>query len=344
MGSPLDDIVRLRSEIASGELTGPRLYIAGPLLEGPVDIKMPLIVDLFSDQAARDEVAALKRSKVDYVEVDTTLTPALYETIAAAARREGLALVGHIPAEVPAEAVVAAGQKDVEHLGGRFLNVQIGCSRDAPALRKIIAETYAGLLVATKQGRQADEPQFKAAFGERLLRSFDDRRCRRLLRLYARNGVAQTPTLDVLRSLWAMNQQTDKLSDADLEYGRRVFELDLRIVGEMKKAGVVILAGADGGYAQGGEALDRELELLVRAGLTPVQALQAASRDAAAAVGAGAEVGTLEVGKTADMVLLDADPLADIANVRRVKMVIVRGRPFAPARPARPAASAAPAS
>jgi imidazolonepropionase-like amidohydrolase len=141
-----------------------------------------------------------------------------------------------------------------------------------------------------------------------------------------------------------MNQQTDKLSDADLEYGRRVFELDLRIVGEMKKAGVVILAGADGGYAQGGEALDRELELLVRAGLTPVQALQAASRDAAAAVGAGAEVGTLEVGKTADMVLLDADPLADIANVRRVKMVIVRGRPFAPARPARPAASAAPAS
>jgi cytosine/adenosine deaminase-related metal-dependent hydrolase len=346
MGGPLEDVVRLRADTASGVLLGPRLFIAGPLLEGPVDIHMPLIVDLFSEEAARREVAALKKNKVDYVEVDTTLTPALYSEIADAAEQYGLTLVGHIPADVSAESIVAAGQKDVEHLGGRFLNILIACSRNEADLRKVIAQTYQGLLVVTKQGRRADEPQFRANFDHQLLDSFDERKCQRLFDLYARNGVAQTPTLDALESLWAMNKNTDKLSDADLAYGQKVFQLDLHVVGEMRRVGVVILAGTDGGYAKGGEALDRELGLLVRAGFTPKQALQSATRDAATAMGVGADVGTIEVGKAADMVMLDADPLADVSNVRAVDTVFLHGRVLSEAQLQRrePSALTAPGS
>jgi hypothetical protein len=103
MGAPLDDIVRLRGEVASGPLIGPRLFVAGPLMEGPVQVRMALIVCLFSDTQALEEVRTLKRHKVDYIEVDTTLTPELYWAIANEARRQGLPLAGHIPAKISAE-------------------------------------------------------------------------------------------------------------------------------------------------------------------------------------------------------------------------------------------------
>jgi imidazolonepropionase-like amidohydrolase len=113
-----------------------------------------------------------------------------------------------------------------------------------------------------------------------------------------------------------------------MEVGARIFAKDLEVVGEMKRSGVTILAGTDGAYSEGGDALHRELELLVRAGLTPLQALQAASRDAADAMGISKDVGTIEVGKLADLVLLDADPLRDITNTRKINAVILHGQFF----------------
>jgi imidazolonepropionase-like amidohydrolase len=102
----------------------------------------------------------------------------------------------------------------------------------------------------------------------------------------------------------------------------------LEIVGEMKEAGVPILAGTDGPYAEGGDALHTELKLLVDAGLTPLQAIQTASRDAARAMGVSNEVGTIDVGKTADLVLLDANPLQDITNTRKIDAVVLHGHFF----------------
>jgi imidazolonepropionase-like amidohydrolase len=113
-----------------------------------------------------------------------------------------------------------------------------------------------------------------------------------------------------------------------MEAGKLVFAKDLEVVGAMKKSGVTILAGTDGPYAQGGDALHSELKLLTDAGLTPLEALQAASRDAAKAVGVADEVGTIEVGKTADLVLLSANPLEDIANAAKIDAVVLHGRFF----------------
>jgi hypothetical protein len=216
----------------------------------------------------------------------------------------------------------------VEHLGGRFLNVLIACSSDETYFDEVIAKTYDGLLVAVKEKRPANEPQFKADFDKRLLNTFDENKAQRLFRLYAKNKVAQTPTLYALKTLWETNKDNQKLSDQDMEFGKRIFAKDLEVVGEMKRVGVPILAGTDGSYAVGGDSLHSELELLVEAGLTPLQAIQSASRDAAKAMGVSKKVGTIERGKMADLVVLDADPLMDISNTRKIDSVILHGRLF----------------
>ena len=328
MGAPLDDVVRLRDATVSGALVGPRVFIAGPLMEGPVPIKMPLIVDLFSEKQAHEEVKSLKQHNVDYVEVDTTLTAELYWAVADEAKRQSLPLVGHIPATIAAEDVAKANQRDVEHLGGRFLNVLISCSSDEAYFQEVNKKTFNELLVALREKRQADEPQFRADFGNKLLNTFDEPKAQRLFRLYAQEGVAQTPTLHALKTLWQTNKDGDKLNDQDMRVGELIFAKDLAMIGEMKRAGVTILAGTDGSYGEGGDALHSELELLVDAGLTPLQAIQAASRDAAKAMGVSVDMGTLEVGKTADLVLLDADPLKDISNTRKINAVVLDGQFF----------------
>jgi len=216
------------------------------------------------------EVKSLKMHNVDYVEVDTTLTPAVYWAIADEARRQRLPLVGHIPAAVSARAIVKANQRDVEHLGRRFLNVLIACSTDDEYFNQVNQKTYNEILAAVNAKRQANEPQFRADFDERLLNTFDESKAQQLYRLYAQNLVAQTPTLNALNTLWQSNKDGDKLNDRDMEFGRRIFAKDLEVVGEMKRAGVTILAGTDGPYAEAGNALHSELELLVKASLTPL--------------------------------------------------------------------------
>lgn len=328
MGASLDDIVRLRAATASDELVGPRLFVAGPLMEGPVPVKMALIVDLFSEQQAREEVRTLKQHGVDYVEVDTTLTPELYWAIADEARKQGLRLVGHIPAKIGAASIVRADQKNVEHLGGRFLNVLVACSSDEDFFMHTLGSIYDDVLKAVSEGKQpSGELQFTAAFDKRLLDTFDEEKAQRLFHLYAKNGVAQTPTLSVLKTLWEMNK-SNHLTEEDMAYGKKIFAKDMEVVREMKRDGVPILAGTDGAYSQGGEALHGELELLVQAGLTPLEALQSATRDAARFMGVSKDVGTVERGKVADLVLLDANPLDDISNTRRIDAVFLRGQFF----------------
>jgi len=329
MGAPLDDIVRLRNATASGALVGPRLFIAGPLLQGPIPIQMALIVDLFSEAQAREEVRNLRQHNVDYIEVDTSLPPTLYWAIADEAKRQNIPFVGHIPAKISARDAAKANQTDVEHLGGRFLNVLISCSSNEAYFHQVIDKTYDDMLVALKENHPLNEPQFRAEFDERLLRTFDEKKAQKLYHLYATTGIAQTPTLYALKnSLWQGARDRDKLSDRDMEAGTKIFAKDMAVVGAMKRAGMTILAGTDGPYPQGGDELHSELELLVQAGLTPLQALQAASRDAANAMGVLKETGTIEVGQTADLVLLDADPLAEISNTRKIDSVILHGRLF----------------
>ena len=119
-------------------------------------------------------------------------------------------------------------------------------------------------------------------------------------------------------------------SAAETAQRKRLYEVRLRQTGAMARAGVLLLAGTDasGAYPVHGFSLHDELELLVRAGLAPFEALRAATYNPAKYFGRLDSLGTVEPGKLADLLLLDADPLADIRNTRRIHAVVADGRYF----------------
>ena len=116
----------------------------------------------------------------------------------------------------------------------------------------------------------------------------------------------------------------------DPAFAAKEFQKDLEVVGAMQKAGVGILAGTDTSnpYCMPGFSLHDELGLLVKAGLTPMEALQTATLNPARFSGSEKDFGTIEVGKVADLVLLDANPLDDIANTKKINSVIYGGKLF----------------
>jgi imidazolonepropionase-like amidohydrolase len=123
------------------------------------------------------------------------------------------------------------------------------------------------------------------------------------------------------------------LTAEDREYGEKIQQKQFAVVAAMARAGVPLMAGTDGPLAQAGPALHDELQMLVKAGMSPLHALQAATRNPAAFIGRLPELGTIERGKIADLVLVDADPLLDIANLRRVSTVILGGKVVARLQP-----------
>ena len=182
--------------------------------------------------------------------------------------------------------------------------------------------------------------------------SYDPEKGKALFARFVRNGTWQVPTLTVLRG-GAFRADPDFVNDPRLKYmppqtraqwkgpapaaapdpanlqrARALFERYVALVGVMHRAGVRILAGSDtpNPYVFPGFSLHDELGLLVRSGLTPLEALQAATRNAAEFLGTLDEGGTVERGKRADLVVLDANPLEDISHTQRIHAVIVNGR------------------
>jgi imidazolonepropionase-like amidohydrolase len=247
---------------------------------------------------------------------------------------------GHVSEFVTAAEASDAGQKSIEHLTG----VLVACSAKEGELRK---ENEA-LLRA--DGFRADTMTLEQS---RALDSFDAKKAAALFARFKRNVTWMCPTLSVLRAQ-AFIDDPDFRNDARLKYiqnflkkqfwedaygfrgrtaednarVRRVFQKQLEVVGMMRRAGVDFIAGSDTAnpYVFPGFSLHDELALLVQAGFTPMEALQAATRDPARYLGRLDSVGTIEKGKIADLVLLDANPLAEIGNTRKINAVVVGGK------------------
>ncbi|HEX7242350.1 MAG TPA: amidohydrolase family protein, partial [Longimicrobiaceae bacterium] len=174
--------------------------------------------------------------------------------------------------------------------------------------------------------------------------TFDAAKCERLYRRLARNRSWAVPTLVVHRAFASLGDSAfradPRLADMPAAYRmfwgfsrsdpayRAAYEQHLRTVGAMHRAGVPILAGTDvlNPYIFPGYSLHDELELLARAGLSPLDALRTATLNPARYLGRADSLGTVAAGKLADLVLLDADPLADVRNTRRIRAVVAGGR------------------
>jgi hypothetical protein len=183
---------------------------------------------------------------------------------------------------------------------------------------------YAEAILAIERKEDPSPSSLQAPYVRRLLESYDEEKAVSLWRLFVLRGTWQCPTLVTRRRLW--EQERERLTDDDQRAGAEMVRRDLQLVSAMHRAGVRLLAGTDLPLVDGRSSLPDELALLVQAGLTPLEALRTATRDAAEFLGQGNQLGTIAQGKYADAVLLEGDPLLDIANVKRIAAVITAGR------------------
>ncbi|MFI5184684.1 MAG: amidohydrolase family protein [Vicinamibacteria bacterium] len=313
-----------RDRIAAGRLMGPRIVMAGRILDGPDPTWPRISYAIRNAEEGRRLVQVSKRDGSDFIKVYNGLSREAYFAILSEAKQQGLTVAGHVPFSISAAEASDAGQRSIEHVTG----VLEGCTARPNATPA-----------------SADREWF--------LMNYDPLRADSLFARFARNGTWQVPTL-VLKRTFAWIREIAQRDDTRLRFiparisdrwdpgrdfrlqGRRpeyfalqqrLFKKDLALVGDMRRAGVRFLAGTDLGnpYIFPGFSLHDELGLLVQAGLTPLEALQAATLRPAEFLGESDSLGTVEPGKAADFVLLDANPLEDIANTQRIDAVCVKG-------------------
>jgi imidazolonepropionase-like amidohydrolase len=329
MGGDLDVLKVWRAEIAAGRLLGPRMIIAGPMLDGPIP-RFPSSAPVANAADARRVVDDLKARGVDFIKIQSLIPRDGYFAAADEAKKLGIVFVGHVPDAVRASEASNAGQKSIEHFTGIFE----GCSTIEDQLLK--GPKGLGLNVKT----------------------YDPVRAQALIALMAKNQTWQVPTLVWERGQWLVDdidlsrdplikyaprswkdhtwpmfvRDIKKDMDTDpLPVRKKFVQMELDMTLAMFRAGVPFMAGTDtaaGVHIFPGFSLHQELVLFQQAGLTPMQALQTATLNPAKFMGRTADLGTVEKGKIADLVLLDANPLDDIANTQKIRGVVLAGRYF----------------
>ncbi len=322
--------------VDQGTLLGPHVVTCGKPFDGVPsdDPKLPVLVPR-SPEDARDMYDQVDKAGVDFIKVLTRLPADSYYALIDRGRKWGLPVVGHVPDEVSVWDAIDARQKSMEHLMG----VGLACSRNEDELRRLLLDSE----------HQHDTAK-RREYSQRVLDTYDPARAEKLFQRMATFESWQTPTLVMwsrtynldgaerfanpeqkripqsVRADWPA-PSNDALPPATAALIQRVWSRYMEIVGRMQADGVPLLAGTDTGdpWSYPGAELHQELELLVKAGLTPAQALRTATINAAKFLEAEDSFGTVEPGKLADLVLLEADPLDDIRNARRIDAVFVHG-------------------
>jgi len=341
-----------REEIAKGSRLGPRLIIASPIIDGPKPV-LPGFTSVSNEVEARQVVRQFKAMGYDFVKVYSRLPREAYFAIADEAKKVGIPFAGHIPMSISAVEASDSGQRSVEHIDSIIgFGTLFTCSNKEEELRKESEKAFADL--SLQQPPTPSQLEALRSLSKKVLETYDDKKASALFALFVKNSTWQCPTLTVLRSMrflydknfindprlkympkkrrasWELKNRPVFSSHTaeDWDIGKKVYQKELEIVGAMRRAGVKLLAGTDepNPFCFPGFSLHDELGLLVEAGLTPMEALQTATYNAAEFLGMKDSLGTVEAGKIADLVLLDADPLEDIANTKKIAAVVVGGK------------------
>jgi len=328
-----------RARVVRGELLGPRLVIGGNKIGSGTPV-VPGAPDRIRSAADLRLIARLlKEQGADHVKIGD-MPPGLMPAAEAAARAVGLHLVGHLPLGESAGAAIESGYRSIEHMHNILA---AGSTDEAGLLQRQFAFVHASQLgVSDEEKTPSGERGYPVPDPE----TIEDRRILTLAAQARERGTWFTPTL---RAAGRITQQPGLLFGPGPAPYRRPLEtlgrgerarpvrpptagqqafwdLSLRSVGLLHRGGAHLLAGTDSPNSAAGFSLGDELELLVRAGLPPAAALRAATSEAADYLAAADSMGTIRPGFVADLVLLDGNPLEDIANVRRIRAVVVRGR------------------
>ena len=329
MGSELAAVQNWRNEIEAGRLIGPRILTSGPMLDGPKP-RFPSSIAITTPEDGRRAVEDLQRRGADFIKFQSLIPRDAVFAIAEEAKKRQIPFEGHVPDATRASEMSNAGMKSFEHLIGIL------------------------------EGSSANEDEFLKGNKTvtQLLKGYDPARMPALAALLAKNQTWQCPTLVWERggnlldqtnfaadtrakyapASWkngAWKRFTEEIKQGyatdTLEARKKFLEMELDVVGKLHKAGVPFLAGTDtppGVYIFPGFSLHEELQRFVEAGFTPLEALQTATINPARFFSMESQVGTVEAGKLADLVLLSANPLENIGNTQKIAGVVANGQYF----------------
>ena len=354
MGGDWPRIEELRREITEGKIIGPQIISPGPFVDGP-EPPATFFVSVNSEDEARRAVRKLTSDGVDFIKVQSQLSLDCWRAVLSEAQKLNVPVVGHIPERVSAFEVARSSQRSIEHVSAISpgdAGVLLACSTKETSLRAEMLDIER--LAAQPGADQKSLVRRQHELESQMISTFDGKKCDSLLALFGRNHTYAVPTQvygqriapltredssddsalrlipKSMREHWkALRESTIKNSSAD-DFSRRrlIAEQSRLLVGRMHQAGMQLMSGTDAidDYVIPGLSLHQELELMVASGLTPMQALQTATRTPAEFLGKLSSMGTIETGKIADLVLLSADPLENISNTKKIEVVIQGGR------------------
>jgi imidazolonepropionase-like amidohydrolase len=304
------DQLDLREKINAGKLFGPTIYTSGPVLEGtPPTTPFMMVVE--TAEEARKQVFEQVEAGYDFIKVYDYLKPEVYTAVIETAEELGIPVIGHVPFQVGLDGVLESGQVSIEHQTGYLdpdaveLNILEDRIEDYVEKSRESGVWVVPTIVLYQHTVPVDAIESMEARPE--MRTISPR-MKRIWRMFTR-------TLE--------EAHTYKGSD----YPGDMVALSKRMVGELHAGGVRLLLGTDtdNAYLVPGLSVHEELQLLVEAGLSPYEALLAGTREAAEALGVLEAFGTVEEGKRADLILVEGNPLEEVANASRRVGVMLRG-------------------
>ena len=348
-GGLLEKVLPIVKEMRAHNAIAPRVFYAGPLLDGKDVVydgeSRPHIgVQNINAQSSRERIKFLKDNGASFIKIYEMVSPKVFSVMIDTARELNLPVDSHVPLSMRAR-IAGAEVDSIEHLR----NIELDCAKDNQALheeRLAILQNedrLPGFVLRSSLHKLQRIPA---------IRNYSRTEC--LATLNALSNTLQVPTLRLnsislnlpfergdwaqafstlpikTQNDWAKQIQAQREQSELAQPSTEFADWSLFLVGLMKEQGVPIGAGTDTpiGLAIPGYSLHAELEMLVRAGLTPMEALNSATVEPAKYFSLEDQMGSIDVGKKADMVLLEKNPLNDIANTKSITHVISHGRIF----------------
>ncbi|HKN75793.1 MAG TPA: amidohydrolase family protein [Candidatus Acidoferrum sp.] len=335
MGGDLDALLAWQRDIESGALLAPHIVAAGPFLAASGK-RTPEQYPVYNAEEARAAVDDLKKRGANFIKIITLPSRDAFFAVADESKKQNIPFVGHLPFEIGVIEASDAGMHSIEHL--LYSAFALSFSSKETELRPRLVQ-------AEKDGDSASWEQIAHEADA----TYSPEKAAILIQTLKKNGTWVTPTLASLDITshpgnWktddpllafvppAMAKQwRDSFDDVEMKQraawlGRQAAN-DWKLTGELHRAGVPLLVGSDSldPFVFPGDSFHHELAEMVRAGFSPMEALQAATRGAAVFLGREKDFGTVETGRAADLVLLSANPVDNIANTRKVSAIIRNG-------------------
>ena len=331
-------------------LKTPRLFYSGPLLDGTPSVYKgtepgypELSVEINEDTNLTALVNNLIEQEVSFLKTYEMLSEEIFINLLKISEEKNLKVTGHIPLGIDFFKAVDNGLDGMQHIR----NLELACTKDSTeGLSKRL------LLLENVESIPGSALRSKIHLAQRYssIEDFDEDRCMKVIEHLVVNNVFQTPTLtintvgskrffaneqwqetykflpNVVKNRWLKDSKSMAQQPINDSY-KTYQDWSMKMVGLFNKQGVKILAGTDTpiGFLTPGFSLHKELELLVESGLTPLQALRAATITPAEFFNLEDKMGTIEVGKFADLVILNNNPLNDIKNTQNIHAVILKG-------------------